>query len=91
MWCLVVKQIIVRSNAVNQSISRLTSDKLVLLFEETKNENIAIKTLIGITNRTNIENIIMQGTVFGSNICSAVMDKLAKIFYNNKVAGGHKS
>ena len=25
----------------------------------------------------------MQGTVFGSLICSAVMDKLAKLFYND--------
>ena len=25
----------------------------------------------------------MQGTVFGSLICTAVMDKLAKIFYND--------
>ena len=62
----------------------LTNDKLVLLFEETKSANIAIKTSIGITNRTNIENIIMQGTVFGSIICTAVMDKLAKMFYSNQ-------
>ena len=26
----------------------------------------------------------MQGTVFGSIICTAVIDKLAKIFYGNK-------
>ena len=36
------------------------------------------------TERENIENLIMQGTVFGSLICTAVMDKLGKIFYNDE-------
>ena len=45
---------------------------------------IAIKTPNGTTNRENIQNIIMQGTVFGSLICTAVMDKLAQIFYENQ-------
>ena len=62
----------------------LTNDKLVFHFEEERSANFAIKTSIGITNRTNIENMIMEGTVFGSIICTAVMDKLAKIFYNNQ-------
>ena len=52
----------------------LTNDKLVLLYEETKNAKIAIKTSLGITERKNIENVIMQGTVFGSIICTAVID-----------------
>ena len=30
------------------------------------------------TELTDIENTIMQGTVFGSIICTAVIDKLAK-------------
>ena len=60
------------------------NDKLVLLYEETKNAKIAIKTPNGTTNRENIQNIIMQGTVFGSLICTAVMDKLAQIFYENQ-------
>ena len=37
----------------------------------------------GITERISIQNIIMQGTVFGSLICTSVVDKLAKIFYKN--------
>ena len=37
----------------------------------------------GTTNRRDIKNIIMQGTVFGSIICTSVMDKLAKIFYHD--------
>ena len=59
------------------------NDKLVLLYEETKNAKIAIKTPNGTTTRKDIKNIIMQGTVFGSLICTSVMDKLAKIFYKN--------
>ena len=62
----------------------LTNDKLVLLFEETKSAMIAIKTSSGLTEREPIENIIMQGTVFGSLICTTVMDKLAKIFYKDE-------
>ena len=59
------------------------NDKLVLLYEETKNAQIAIKTPNGTTTRKDIKNIIMQGTVFGSIICTSVMDKLAKIFYKD--------
>ena len=50
-----------------------------------------MKTASGITQREDIENIIMQGTVFGSLICTSVMDKLAKIFYNDeKLLYGYK-
>ena len=34
------------------------------------------------TERVNITNLIMQGTAFGSLICTIVIDKLAKIFYS---------
>ena len=61
----------------------LNNDKLVLLYEQSKNAQIAIKTPNGITNRKSIKNIIMQGTVFGTLICTSVMDKLAKVFYND--------
>ena len=56
----------------------LNNDQLVLLYEETKNAQIAIKTSVEITERVNITNLIMQGTVFGSLICTSV--KLADIF-----------
>ena len=62
----------------------LTNDKLVLLHEENKNAMIAIKTATWITTREDLCNIIMQGSVFGSLICTSVMDKLAKMFYNDK-------
>ena len=56
----------------------------MLLHQETKNAKIAIKTAAGLTERVDIQNIIMQGTLFGSIICTAVVDKLAKIFYSDK-------
>ena len=59
----------------------LQNDKLVLLYEETKSAKIAIKTSAGITERISIQNTIMQGIVFGSLICTSVVDKLAKMFY----------
>ena len=62
----------------------LNNNKLVLLFEETDYARIAIKTAMEITERISIENVIMQGTVFGSIICTSVMDKLAKVFYQDK-------
>ena len=60
------------------------NDGLVLLYEETKCAMIATKTSGGLTEQEAIENIIMQGTVFGSLICTTVMDKLAKILYKNE-------
>ena len=62
----------------------LQNDKIVLLYDETKKAMIAIKTATGITSRENINNIILQGSVFGSFICTSLMDKLAKIFHNVK-------
>ena len=59
----------------------LRNDKLVLIYEETRNAKIAVKLPTGITKQIDIENIIMQGTVFGSLICTSVINKLAKIFY----------
>ena len=61
----------------------LQNDKLSLIYEKTKMAKIAIKTTAGKTGEIDIENTIMQGTVFGSIICTSVIDKLAKIFYKN--------
>ena len=58
----------------------LNNDKLVLLYEETKTAYIAIKISTERTARETIRNVIMQGAVFGSIICTTVMDKLAKLF-----------
>ena len=41
----------------------LDNDKLVLLFEETRNAKIAVKTSMGMTERVNIENCREQSSV----------------------------
>ena len=61
----------------------LDNDKLVLLFLENQNANIAIKTPGGKSARITITNIIMQGTVWGSLLCTATMDKLGQLIYKN--------
>ena len=60
------------------------NDKLALMHLENQNAQVAIKTSKGITERINIQNIIMQGTVMAGLFCTATTDKLAKIVYENK-------
>ena len=54
----------------------LTNDKLPLLFMENENAQVAVKSTRGISKRINIKNIIMQGSVWGSICCIALMDNL---------------
>ena len=61
----------------------LDNDKLTLLFLENQNANVAIKTQEGKSERVSIKNIIMQGTVWGSLLCTATMDKLGQLVYQN--------
>ena len=61
----------------------LKNDKLNLLFLENQNANIAIKSKEGKSIRKNIKNIIMQGTVWASLLCTSTIDKLAKIMYKD--------
>ena len=58
-----------------------TDDKLPLLFGENVNAQVAVKTASGTTRRTNISEVVMQGTVWGSLMCTSTMDKLGKIAY----------
>ena len=62
----------------------LTNDKLPLLFKMNMNAQVAIKTSQGITERTDIKNIIMQGSVWGSLSCTSSMDKLPQRAYTNE-------
>ena len=59
-----------------------TDDKLVLMHLENQNANVAAKTPKGLTERTSITNVIMQGTVTGGLCCTTTTDKLAKYVYN---------
>ena len=62
----------------------LGNDKLPILFNENQNAKVAVKTQQGITNRVNIKNIVMQGSVWGSLFCTTTMEKLGKLCYKNK-------
>ena len=61
----------------------LTNDNLNLLFLENQNANIAVKTSHGMSERRTIQNIVMQGSVWGGLKCVTTMDKLGKIAYDN--------
>ena len=58
-----------------------TNDKLPLLFAENVNAQVAVKTATGTTRRTTINEVVMQGTVWGSLMCTSSMDKLGKLSY----------
>ena len=60
----------------------LTNDKLNLLYIENQNANIAIKSQNGKSTRKSIKNVIMQGTVWGSLMCTSTMEKLAQMSNN---------
>ena len=61
----------------------LDNDKLVLLYLENQNARISIKNQERKSERMEINNIIMQGTVWGSLMCTATMDKLSQLVYSN--------
>ena len=58
-----------------------TNDKLPLLLNENVDAQIAVKTASGITRRTTISDVVMQGTVWGSLMCTSTMDNLGKLAY----------
>ena len=59
------------------------NDKLNLLYEENVNAQVAVKVNSGITKRVTISNNIMQGTVWGSLLCTCTIDKLGKHAYDH--------
>ena len=59
----------------------LDNDKFVLLYEENKKNLVAIRTAYGLTDRFELDEIVMQGTVFGPLKCTTQMDKLGGICY----------
>ena len=62
--------------------ARCTDDKLVLLHQGTLKERDAVEMSHGISGQTDIENVIMQGGVFGSLPCTTSIDQLAKEIYS---------
>ena len=61
----------------------LNNDKLPLVYMSNKNASIAITSSIGTSKRININNTIMQGTVWAGMLCTGTLDKLGKLVYDN--------
>ena len=61
----------------------LQNNKLNILYLMNQNANVAIITTSGMTKRTSMTNIIMQGTVWGSLFCTTTLDKLPRLQYDN--------
>ena len=59
-------------------------DKLALIQLGTRNAQVAINISEGLTKRTNISNIIMQGTVSGGLMFTTSIDKLTQLVYRTK-------
>ena len=58
------------------------NDKLALLYNINKTAKVWIKTSSGVTEKITITDTIMQGTVWGSLLCTSTIDKLGKKCYN---------
>ena len=59
------------------------NDKLPLLFKENRNANIAVKSATGMSSRTSIHDVVMQGTVWSSLMCTSSVDQLGKLLYKS--------
>ena len=58
--------------------SGLNHDRLSLIYEGNKNSKIAVNTPGGQTTRIEIPEIVMQGSTWGSLLCSVQTDKFGK-------------
>ena len=63
--------------------SGLNNDKLNILYYSNINAQIAVKTSNGVSEKFNIQKVVMQGTVWAGLMCTTTMDKLGKQFYAN--------
>ena len=61
----------------------LTSDKLNLVYQGNSNAKVAIKNGTRLSDRFNIENVVMQGSVWGSLMCTATMSKIGENAYSD--------
>ena len=62
----------------------LTNDKLCLIYYSNRTARIAIKTPNGMSERFNIYEKVMQGTVWAGLMCTCTMDKLGQLAYQDK-------
>ena len=56
----------------------IQDDHLALIYEVNKNVNVAVKTPFGLTDRQNINRVVMQGEVYGPLFCSVQVDTFGK-------------
>ena len=56
----------------------LTDDKLSLIYQLNSKNQVAVKTPFGMTERKSVENIVLQGEVFGPLQCSVTVDTFGK-------------
>ena len=56
----------------------IQDDHLALIYEINKKVNVSVKTPFGLTERKQIERVIMQGEVFGPLCCSVQVDTFGK-------------
>ena len=54
------------------------NDKLALLYKSNKKNMVAVKTAFGMTERTNMPNIVQQGGTWGPGLCSNSVDTIGK-------------
>ena len=57
-------------------------EKLALMYEGSKNTNVAVNTAVGQTDRVPISDTVQQGGVFGPIMCSNTIDKVGQKCYN---------
>ena len=53
-------------------------DNLALLYQANSKVNVAVRTPYGLTHRFKLEDIILQGDVFGPIECSVMVDSFGK-------------
>ena len=56
-------------------------DQLALIYKANNNNQVAVNTPVGITDRVNCKNIVTQGGVFGPLQCSNTIDTIGKKCY----------
>ena len=54
------------------------NDKISLLYELNKNNLVAVKTAVGITDRVNVPTVVQQGGTWGPILCSNSIDMIGK-------------
>ena len=56
----------------------IQDDHLALIYEINKNIDVAVKTPFGLTERKQVERVVMQGEVYGPLCCSVQVDTFGK-------------